>query len=121
MNILRCKHCNEECNTYSYCEGNIYYCSYRCQDEAKRNCLICNMPFTKNASSYSKYCSKECNGVATKKIIYSPKNCDVCKKELAYNHPLTDFYGAEVFYACSEECKKTYFRDNPPNWQAWKS
>lgn len=112
-----CPNCGKECLVYGYED----FCSYQCQRDAVRECKVCYRPFSRKEIAYLYTCSDECNKVETRRFIYKPKECKVCGIELSYDHPLTDFYTAEVFYACSKQCKDTYFYENKSNRQAWKS
>lgn len=113
----KCEHCGKVRNTYSY----EVYCSYTCQQDAIRKCEICYKPYSRRESGKFGVCSDECSSVRYRRDHYSPKACGYCGKELPYDHPLTDYYDAGVFYACSDSCKNQYFYENPPNREAWKS
>ncbi|MCU5742898.1 hypothetical protein OCC47_16355 [Bacillus cereus] len=115
--MSKCPHCSKEVSGYGYGD----YCSFDCMMDAVRKCPVCFGPFTRNTGHGYHYCSSECQTVDYRKKFYSPKYCAICNKELPHDHPLTRYYDAGVFYACSSECERKYFFDNPPNIQAWKS
>ena len=118
--MLKCEQCKDE---FKSDRSNKKYCSMKCYGESKRGkepdwlknnrgvkpknrlksiCVVCSKHFEHEANRDAKYCSKECWGNRSPKVLKSCKQCGL--EFISYLSDKKDF--------CNKGCYSKWQKDN---------